>query len=215
MSKAPPTQRTPAPDAAASRAGRPRDPEADRALLDATLELLAEVGYDSLRVNDVAERAGVAKTTMYRRWEGKSALVLAALWRAPDLADIDEGSLRADLVALLGNFVEVAGAMPIVELLASLAAERQRDASLGDALAAFVAARSTPVRRALERAVLRGEIPRAVDPAIAADVVGGAIILRLFFGGPVDERAIESIVDVVIDGLRRDGERARAASTAR
>ncbi|MBW2424690.1 MAG: helix-turn-helix transcriptional regulator, partial [Deltaproteobacteria bacterium] len=60
-------------------AGRPRDPAADEAIIGATLELIAESGFDGLRVSDVADRARVSKATMYRRWPTKHDLVLAAL----------------------------------------------------------------------------------------------------------------------------------------
>ncbi|MEZ4332990.1 MAG: TetR/AcrR family transcriptional regulator [Myxococcota bacterium] len=180
-----------------SRAGRPRAPEADRALLEATLEIVAESGYEGVRVNDVAERAGVAKTTMYRRWPGKSELVLAALRSAPELPDVDTGALRTDLVELMTRFLELAERVPLVELLASLAAERQRHPDLAEALDPYVADRMRPILRALERARARGEIAGDSDVDLAASLFGGAVVLRLLFGGSTANEAIERLADLV------------------
>ena len=59
--------------------GRPRDPEVDRSILKATIELLADDGFGGLSIEAVAARAGVGKTTVYRRWPSKTPLVVDAL----------------------------------------------------------------------------------------------------------------------------------------
>jgi AcrR family transcriptional regulator len=98
------------PDAAAvspvaRRRGRPRDGDRDTAILDAAQELLEELGYDRLRIQDVADRAHAGLATIYRRWPTKQALVVAALQRgAPErLPESDDP--RADLQALLHQAV--------------------------------------------------------------------------------------------------------------
>lgn len=180
-----------------SAAGRPRAPGTDRALLEATLEIVAEAGYDGVRVNDVAVRAGVAKTTMYRRWPGKSELVLAALRSAPELPEVDTGALRTDLVELMTRFLELAGRIPLVELLASLAAERQRNPRLAEELDPYVTDRMRPIVHALERARARGEIAGDADLELAASLFGGAVVLRLLFGGSTTNETIERLADLV------------------
>src|SRR5215218_6421514 len=93
--------------AAPVRRGRPRRVDADGAILDATLELLNEVGVAGLSMDLLAQRAGVGKATIYRRWESKEAVILHAL-RTSDtpIAVPDEGSLRADLNAYLDAVVD-------------------------------------------------------------------------------------------------------------
>ena len=81
----------------ATTAGRPRSEEAHRAILDATLELLAEVGFSAMTVEGVASRAQVGKATIYRRWAAKLPLVIEAFGRLPALVEADTGDLVADL----------------------------------------------------------------------------------------------------------------------
>ena len=89
------------------RRGRPRSADADEAILAATLAIAGEVGFRGLAMDVVAERAGVSKATIYRRWSSKEALVLEALQRAINpLDDVDLGSVRDDLVTYLANLGE-------------------------------------------------------------------------------------------------------------
>lgn len=182
----------------APRAGRPRDPDADRAIIAATLELIAEQGYDGVRVADVADRAGVAKTTMYRRWPSKTHLVLAALRSAPPLDLIDTGSAEGDLRELLCQFIGITESSPIAGLLASLAAERQRDPRVAQVLDSFVMERMRPLSLALQRGVARGEVAADADLDLVAGMLGGVVVMRLFFGGSTDPSTIDRLVKMVI-----------------
>src|SRR5579863_5183615 len=86
------------------RGGRPRDDAREQAILDAAIDLLAEVGYEAMSIEAVAVRAKSSKATIYRRWPGKAELVADAIRRRtePTLADLpDTGSLRGDLLALV------------------------------------------------------------------------------------------------------------------
>jgi AcrR family transcriptional regulator len=185
----------------ARSAGRPRDPAADRAIIDATLEIMAEQGFEGLRVADVAERARVSKATMYRRWPSKTELVVAALQTTPPLPEVDTGTLRGDLVELLTDFLAVAAATPVIGLLAGLAAERQSSPRLVRALDPFVGERMRPLVHALQRAIGRGEISPEIDVALAAEMLGGPLVLRLFFGGATDAATVGRLVDHVVGGL--------------
>jgi len=180
------------------RPGRPRDPDADRSIINATLDLIAEQGYDGVRVADVADRAGVAKTTMYRRWPSKTHLVLAALRAAPPLDPIDTGSLEEDLRELLTQFIGITETVPLVGLLASLAAERQKEPRLAQVMDAYVLERMRPVSQALQRGVARGEVPADADLDLMAGMLGGAVVLRLFFGGATDPETVDRLVDRVV-----------------
>jgi len=177
--------------------GRPRDPAAERAIIAATLELLAAEGYDGVRVAQVARRAGVSKATMYRRWPSKTRLVVAALRTTPPLGPVDTGSLRDDLEALLCQFLAIVESTPVAELLAALAGERRRDPSLASILDPFVRERTRPLVEALQRAVARGEIPPTADLDLAASLAGGPIITRVLFGGATDPGAVRKLVELV------------------
>src|SRR3989440_12957982 len=103
------------PDGAASppgarRRGRPRAPDRDTAILDATQQLLEELGYDRLRIQDVADRAHAGLATIYRRWPTKQALVIAALEheklrRTLPEADDPREDVRAHVQAMVDEFL--------------------------------------------------------------------------------------------------------------
>ena len=185
-------------------AGRPRDPSADEAIIEATLELIAESGFDGLRVSDVADRARVSKATMYRRWPTKHDLVLAALRTAPPLQTVDTGSLRGDLEATFAQFMRVVADSPLVSLLTALAAERLRRPQFARELDPYIEERRVPVHQAVERAIARGELPPGTNAVLLSELIGGPILLRLFFGGATDERAIADLIGSVIDAFGFD-----------
>ena len=189
-------------DTTAPGPGRPRDPSAERSIIAATLELLAEEGYEGVRVAQVARRAGVSKATMYRRWPSKTLLIVAALRTTPPLEPVDAGSLRDDLEALLNQFLAIVDSTPVAGLLAALAAERRRDPSLARVLDPFVRERTRPLVEAMQRAVARHEIPPTVDLELAATLAGGPIITRVLFGGATDPDAVRRLVDLVARALR-------------
>ena len=86
------------PQTRSGRTGRPRSAEADAAILDATRAALVELGWSKLTMGDVATRAGVAKTTLYRRWADKNELVVDAVAVLFDELELpDRGSLAADV----------------------------------------------------------------------------------------------------------------------
>src|SRR5918996_6213783 len=89
--------------------GRPRDPRADHAILQATLELIAERGVHEFLTEDVAARAGVGKGAIYRRYRSKDELVTAAIGAAvsEEIAVPDTGSTRGDLLVLMREAVEL------------------------------------------------------------------------------------------------------------
>ena len=86
--------------------GRPRSAEVHSAILTATLGLLAEEGFDGMSIEEVANRAGVGKTAIYRRWSSKEALVIDALKALdPEVLVVDTGNVREDAVAFLSEAV--------------------------------------------------------------------------------------------------------------
>src|SRR5689334_3436355 len=132
-------------------------------VLRAALEELGRVGYGRLRIDDVAARSGVNKTTIYRRWPEKSCLVCAALKTVGGVpADPDTGSVRADLIASFKMSLRGWATDRGRGILRVLAAERA-DATV-DRLARNLRERYEAARRLiLQRAVTRGELPADTD----------------------------------------------------
>jgi AcrR family transcriptional regulator len=191
------------PDNGAS-AGRPRSEEAHQAILDATLELLAEVGFSALTVEGVASRAGVGKATIYRRWSSKLPLVVEAFGQLPALAEAETGDLVTDLKVMLRSYLELFNRTPLAAVLPSLAGERAPNPELSELLDPVLRGRRRPLLRALERAAARGELREDVDLDLAADLIVGPIAVRLFFSGAkILPDVVDPIVDLALQGIRR------------
>jgi AcrR family transcriptional regulator len=194
-----------APDApSAPSAGRPRSEEAHRAILEATLSLLVDVGYSGLTVEGVAQRAGVGKATIYRRWPSKLPLVIEAFRQLPGLEEADTGDLATDLEQMLKSYLRTYHSTPLGAVVPSLAGELPHNPELMELFAPVVRARRQPLLRALERAVARGEIPADLDLDLAADLIFGPITVRTFFTrAKLGPRSVRPIVEMALEGLRR------------
>jgi AcrR family transcriptional regulator len=181
--------------------GRPREPRADRAILAAALELIAQTGVHGLRMDDVADRAGVGKAAIYRRYRSKDELVRAAV--AAMVSDItipDTGTTRADLLALMREAVAVyrdpirGGVMP--SLIGAMRDDPELARTIRDDV---VAARREALREVLARGVARGDLRADLDVELALDMLGGALFYRLLVtGGPIDDRLAEGVADSVL-----------------
>ena len=199
---------TGAPGTGAPR-GRPRSAEADRAILTATLELLAERGLDAMSIEEVAARAGVGKTTIYRRWPSKGLLALDAFvisFRAEQPLP-DTGTLRGDLLSALHAWVRAVTQTAMGPMLTGLIAEAQHDPELRGAWRDRVL---EPLRRQhrvmLDRAIARGEIAASVDREVVLDLFFGAAEHRLLLGHlPMTGDFMADVVDVILAGIQRPG----------
>jgi AcrR family transcriptional regulator len=175
-------------------------------VLIATAEELSRVGYAALRVEDVALRSGVNKTTIYRRWPTKPELVGAALravWEPPDVPDT--GSIRSDFIASLSKTAAFAMS-PIGKGLTHVI-QHERAHPEVEPIARSLREDYRQLRELLvERAIERGEVRPDVDPRFVSDLVSAPIFFRLFSDGEsVDSAFIETVVDVVLTGLRERG----------
>ncbi len=185
-------------------AGRPRSEEAHQAILDATLALLAEVGFSALTVEGVAGRAGVGKATIYRRWPSKLPLVVEAFGGLPSFEDADTGALETDLKAMLRSYLELFNETPLAAVLPALASERAHDPALAELFDPVLLQRRSPLVHALERAVARGEIAPDLDLDLAADLIVGPIAVRLFFTGrKIHAKLVDPMVELALQGIRR------------
>ena len=194
-----------APGAPGAVAGRPLDPAISEAILEATFEVLAETGYAKLSIEAVAQRAGVHRPAVYRRWPTKLDLVAAAISSiAPAVPDPDTGSTRDDLVELVSSIANLLVRNPRARLTLRLVAEIAVD----EQLAALVDSRTVQPRRAMARTVLergieRGEIRPDLDMELVCDLLVGSLYTRALVGRARLTRAkAERYVDCVLDGLR-------------
>jgi AcrR family transcriptional regulator len=186
--------------------GRPRSQQADRAILTATVELLADRGLAAMSIEEVAARAGVGKTTIYRRWPSKGLLALDAFVTSfrEEQPLHDTGTLRGDLVAALRGWVRAVTQTPMGPMLTSLIAAAQYDPELRGAWRERVL---EPLRRQhrimLERAVGRGEIPASVDREVVLDLFFGAAEHRLLLGHlPMTDAFVGEVVEVILAGIQ-------------
>jgi AcrR family transcriptional regulator len=186
----------------AASTGRPRSEEAHKAILDATLDLLIEVGFSALTVEGVASRAGVGKATIYRRWPSKLPLVVEAFGQLPGFEDVDTGDLAEDLKKMIRSYIQVFNSTPLSAVLPSLAGERAHDPELSKLFDPVSVGRRRPLMAAFERAVARGDLPEDIDVELAADMVVGPIAVALFFkGGKVTPRIVGPMVDMALNGI--------------
>ncbi len=188
------------------RPGRPRDPELDSTILGATIELLCEQGFTGTTVEAVAERAGVGKATIYRRWATREDLLLAAGGEmGPCPGDPDCGNVRDDLVVLMGGLVSMLTETPVGSLLPATVDEAARNPEMRSRLDAFIAERRAPVRAALARAADRGELRPGIDHELIVDLMVGPVFTRILLTGvPLEKGVAERIVDAVLRGVRAD-----------
>ncbi|MGH4025244.1 MAG: TetR/AcrR family transcriptional regulator [Pseudonocardiaceae bacterium] len=172
------------------------------AILDATMELLREVGYDRLTIDAVVVRAAASKTTIYRRWPDKRALVCAALLARstghPDLP-ADARTLRADLLALLGLMAQLATTEDATAFASLLAASRT-DPVIAEALqVAALQRRRADCRDIVQRAIGRGELHDSGLAVVLFDLAIGQIIVRFLLGdGTFTETEQAEFVDAVL-----------------
>ena len=184
--------------------GRPRDPEADRAILQATLKLLTEQGYAGMSVERVASEAGVGKTTIYRRYASKEELATAAVGALRD--DLgpppDTGSTRTDIVEMI---VRAQGALergPGFAMIGALLVEERRSPELFELFRErLIRPRRDEAVMVLQRGVERGEIRADADLEVAVHAMVGAIFMRHILGAPESRKRIEQTVDTVWSGL--------------
>jgi len=180
---------------------RPRvEGDREQQILDATLQVLGDVGYDRLTMDAVATRAKASKATLYRRWNGKVALVIDALLsvKGPHAVP-DTGSLREDL---LQTFCGVGGLTDhtAVATFASVLTAISRDAEFAAAFREQVIGPKAAVGRAIfERAQARGELRDGLDLDLLSPALAGICLHRLFLMGlPPDQDMIRRVVDQII-----------------
>ena len=180
---------------------RPRI-EGDRELeiLDATLEVLADVGYDRLTMDAVAARAKASKATLYRRWNDKVSLIIDALLSVKTTPALpDTGSLRGDLIQSfcgLGGLTDARS----VATFASVVTAISRDQDFANAFREQVIGPKSQVSRTIfERARERGEIAEGIDLELLAPALAGIVLHRVYvLGSQPDTDLVTRVIDQII-----------------
>lgn len=189
-------------------AGRPRSAEADQRILQATIDLFAERGYEGLTIEAVAERSGVAKSTIYRRWPNKVELLIDAMDHLSDSDQgsppvLDTGSIEADLLQIAKRLRHMLQETDLGRTIPAAAAAAARHPELALAHQEKVARRRAPSLEVAENAIRRGELPATTDPQLLIDLVAGPIFYRGFIsGGALDDAALQALVAAALAGVR-------------
>jgi AcrR family transcriptional regulator len=199
-----------------SARGRPRSEKARQAILDAAIELLLAQGLEAVSMDEVAQRAGVSKATIYRWWPTKQTLALDALYHEwdtfrPSLPD--SGTLRADLLAITRPWIRRARERPYARVVAALVEETHTDPAFAKLYhERFVNPRRDPARAVLKRAIERGQIPKETDIELALDLIYGALFHRLLHAhAPLTNRFLENVIDATLTGVTAKSQDIRKA----
>ncbi|WP_329257604.1 TetR/AcrR family transcriptional regulator [Actinoallomurus sp. NBC_01490] len=191
---------------AARPPGRPRSERADKAIVEATVDLLAEEGgVTGVSIEAVAARAGVGKTTIYRRWPNKEALIIDALAALKEPFPAPVGaSVRDDLVAIAQAFVSNKTDRKRLDCYWSIMGGAER---YPDLMARFtrevIEPRRDVIRLVLRRGVASGELRADLDVETTLWLIMGALAqrARAFGVGPVPDDFATRVVDTLMTGI--------------
>jgi AcrR family transcriptional regulator len=168
--------------------GRPRSAESHQAMLQATLELLAEMGFDKMSIEAIAARAGIGKTTIYRRYSGKEELVADAIESLrQEIVIPDTGQLSNDLDALIESAAQIslnALGRQTVAMIISSAASNSQFAQIY--WIKYLQPRRQAFAVVLERAKARNEIYPDLDAGLVFDTMSGIMLYALLFPPPCE-----------------------------
>jgi AcrR family transcriptional regulator len=181
---------------------RSRRARSERAILEASRELLAEVGVRGLTIEGVAARSGVAKTTIYRRWRDKDELALAAVWndlismRAPR----EVGDTRAELVSFVQPVVTELRQPVTNRVIRGLTSEIADNPELSRTYREqIIQPRLEQLGALIARGIERGDLRPDTDLGLAHELLIGPVMYRLLYSRqPLDDGLSERIADAVL-----------------
>ena len=176
-----------------------------RQVLDATAQLVAEVGVERTSIDEVSNRAGVAKTTIYRHFPSKQVLVVEAVHACTFIPTVsDSGSLRDDLISCFIGMVKASFEGRLGAMMLSLMDAAQRDPELGRLVRAQTEQRRQFAASVIERSIERGELPADLDVDLLVTMVSGPLFYTTVLRRQkVTEELVASVVDGVLEGLPR------------
>lgn len=185
------------------RKGRPRNADVTRAVLDAARQLILEFGFHDLRLEHVAARAGVGKTTVYRRWASKHDLasdLLVDLARHEPVLDV--GDTRAELVTAVTVAIDMLTMTEYGQILRALLSEVVIQVDLDDPHRPGIdPGRRQSVTQVVQRGIARGDLQAVAGSGFATDMLIGPIFFRLLFGGDLDDAFADTIVDAFLQAF--------------
>lgn len=161
------------------------------------------MGFEDLRLEHVAARAGVGKTAIYRRWASKEALALELLLElaSPHISVGETGDTRGELLAAVANPIRGLTESPFGPVLRALLSQIAINPALGDPFrATVVQARREEIARVMRRGVARGDLRADAHIDIATEMLVGPVYFRLMFGGELDGGFAQRVVDAILDG---------------
>lgn len=188
-----------------ARLADPRIEHSRRAICRAALDEFAASGYAGFRMESVAARAGVSRSTVYRHWSDKAALVadaLDTLNRQPDpKREEGDATARRQVEILLAHLAQALTDSPVSACLPALIHAAATDRDFRDRLHAFSAQRRQRLTAAISAGVAAGEFPSALDPETASVALSGGVFYRcLMTAGAPDADFIAGLLSTVLDG---------------
>jgi AcrR family transcriptional regulator len=192
------------PDVDKAPGGRPRDPRIDAAILQATSDLLVQIGYTNLTMAAVAERAGTTKAALYRRWSSKAELVHEAAFPAtPATLPRPAGSIAADVRAMLEVARDLFTSPVVRAALSGLVADAASDPALTLRVRTRFEGLFTAVRIRLSQGVETGEVRADVNPDRLIEVIGGTTMIRLLLrpDDDLDDTWIDETAAIIVPGV--------------
>jgi AcrR family transcriptional regulator len=185
---------------ARQRAGRPRDPACDEAILRATREVFTDSGYAGVSVEGIAARAGVGKATIYRRYSTKAELVVESIRDAGVVAEYlpDTGDLRADLITMMQPLADHLRG-DNAALLTTFAMERMRHPELAEEFnRSVIGKKREHLQRLVENAVARGELRPDADVELIAEALPAFLWHHAVYNLPITHDLLERVLDLAL-----------------
>ena len=190
----------------ASKLSRPRGADATASILRAALELGEKAGFDALTVEGIADRTGVAKTTIYRRWPNVSAIVMDAfLSEVTRAAPIREKTTARESFATSMKLLVRAYRGQQGRIMRPLLGRAQVDDRLREAVKTrWVEPRRQIAREIIRRGMANGELRPGLDPDVVLDALYGPIYHRLlvpYGDAGISDAYVDEVIDTVFGGL--------------
>lgn len=188
------------------RPGRPRDETIDEEIVDCLFQLVEEVGLEGVTIDAIADRAGVSKPTIYRRWASKEDLMVDAVAGLVGDIEIPDGEdIREVLLHAIGRLESYMSKTTAGVILPWMIAEVARDSAIGRRYTeAVIIPGRTALAGHIEAAIAKGELRQDLDVDMAVDMLLGPMIVNKLLAGyrtPPDEWA-EQFIDALLEGWR-------------